>query len=146
MHIGLWLGYQILFRHKGKTMETASLYFILSISIAARVIGISFFCHPCIRFYFKVLSHCTFRETFAIEFQNWFVHKRIDSGAVSWNMASFVDFIFLWNETCKNCWNFFPFWWHQVFSITSVRNALGSSLNVLVTFRRTIFLISIDKL
>ena len=26
----------------------------------------------------------------------------------------------MWTEVCKNCWNLFRFWWHQVFSITSL--------------------------
>ena len=85
------------------------LFFLISlIGIVVSVIGMSFL-HLCFRFYIEVFSYCTLTETFAIGFQNWIGHEWIDFGVFCSEMASFVDFISVWTEICKNCSTFFFF-------------------------------------
>ena len=59
----------------------------------------------CFRFQIEVFSYCTLTETFAIGFQKGFDHEGIDFDVFCSKMASFVDFITLRTEICKNCWN-----------------------------------------
>ena len=108
-------------------------HFIVLMGVVSSVIGMSFFL-LCFRFLIEVFSFCTFTETFAIGFQNWFDHKWIDFEVFQWKMAFFVDFLSVWTDICNNCSNLFPFWRHQIFSIVSLRGILVCSLKMLVPF------------
>ena len=88
--------------------------FIVLMGIFVCVIGMSCF-QLCFRFLIEVFSYCTLTKTFAIAFQNWFDHEWIDFGFFCWKMASFVDFISVWTEICKNCSIVILFWGHQFF-------------------------------
>ena len=77
-------------------------YFFVLMGIVASVIGMSFF-QLCFRFQIEVFSYSTYTEMFAIGFQKWFDHGWIDFGFFCRKMVSFVDFISVWTEICKNC-------------------------------------------
>ena len=51
-----------------------------------------------------------------------------------WKMASFVDFISVWTEICKNCAFIILPWRHQFFSLFSFMGNLVCSLKMLVLF------------
>ena len=112
-------------------------HFIVLMAIVASVSGKSFF-QLCFRFWIEVFSYCTLTETFAIGFQKWFDHERIDFGVFCSKMASLVDFVSVWTEICKNCSFSFLFWQHQWFSIFRLRAILVCSLKMLVLFSRRI--------
>ena len=112
-------------------------HFLVLMGVVSVVIGMSFFL-LWFRFFIEVFSYCTFTETFAIGFQNWFDHKWIDFEGFQWNMAFFVELSSLWTDICKNCSNLFPFWRHQIFSKVSLRGIPVYSLKLLVLFSRRI--------
>ena len=89
-------------------------------------------------FRLKFFSYCTLTETFAIGFQKWFDHERIDFGVFCWEMAFFVDFISVWTEVCKNCSIVVLFWRHQIFSMFCLWAVLVCSLKMLVLFSHMI--------
>ena len=89
-------------------------YFIVLMGVVASVIGICFF-QQCFRFWIEVFSYCTLTETFAIGFQKWFDHEWIDFGVFCWKMASFVDFICVCTDICKNGSIVILFWRHRFF-------------------------------
>ena len=133
----LWPAAQIWFRHKWKKLVTASLLVLY------------FVWYSCVRYWneffsavFHVLdwsfSYCTLTEFFAIGFQKWFDHEWFDFGVFCWKMASFVDFISVWTEICKNCSIFILFWRHDIFSMFSLRGILVCSLKMLVLFSHRI--------
>ena len=111
--------------------------FIIMMNLVSSVVGMSFF-HLCFRFWVEVFSNCTFTETFASGLQNWFDHKWIDFGGFFLNMVIFVDLLSAWTEVCMNSSNLFPFWLHQVFSITSLKDTLVCCSNVFVLFSQKI--------
>ena len=113
------------------------LYFFVLTGVVASVIGMSFF-QLCFRFWIEVFSYCTLTETFAIGFQKWFDHEWIDFGVFCWKMASFVDFISVWTEICRNYSIFILFWRHEIFSMFSLRGILVCSLKMLVLFSHRI--------
>ena len=104
----------------------------------ALFIGISFF-DLWVRFWFEVFSYCSVTETFALGFQIWLNHERIDSAIFGWNMPRFVDLIFATSDCCKNCSNVILFWWHQMFSIVSRRSNLVRFFNPGVHFCHKVF-------
>ena len=123
IHKGIWL--QLFF------------YFIVLMGINASVMGRSFF-QLCFMFWIEVFSYCTLTETFAIGFQMWFDHEWIDFGFFCWKMASFVDFLSVWTEMCKNCSFLILCWRHQFFSIFRLRGILVCSLKMLLLFSHRI--------
>ena len=76
--------------------------FIVLVGMVASVIGMSFF-QLCFMFEIEAFSYCTLTETYAIGFQKPFDHEWIDYGVFCWEMASFVNFISVWTEICRNC-------------------------------------------
>ena len=100
MNEGIWL--QLFF------------YFSVLMGIVASVMGMSFF-QLCFMFWIEVFSYCTLTETFAIGFQKWFDHEWIDFGVFCWKMASFVDFICVCTDICKNGSIVILFWRHRFF-------------------------------
>ena len=118
--------------NEGNWLQRLFQFFVL-IGVVSWDIGMSFFLF-CFKFLIEVLSFCTFTQTFAIGFQNWFDHKWIDFEVFQWNMAFFVDFSSVWTDICKKCSNLFPFWRHQIFSIVSLRGILACSLRMVVLF------------
>ena len=76
--------------NEGKWLQVLFHFFVLMGKVSWDI-GVSFFL-LCFRFLIEVFSFCTFTETFAIGFQNWFDHKWIDFEVFQWSMAFFVDF------------------------------------------------------
>ena len=72
---------------------------IVLIGVATSDIRRSFFSYV-LGFRLKFFSYCTLTETFAIGFQKWFDHERIDFGVFCWELAFFVDLISVWTEVC----------------------------------------------
>ena len=127
MHTCLWTGAQIWFRHKRRKLVTAS-------HLLHCIDGYS-----CLRYWneffsavFQVLDWISLVLRFAIGFQKWFDHEWNYFGIFCWKMASFVDFISVWTEICKNCSIVILFWRHQLFWVFSLRGILVCSLKMLV--------------
>ena len=55
-----------------------------------------------------------------------------------WELASFVDFLFVWTEICKNCLIVALFWGHQILLMFSSRGILVCSSKMLVFFSQMI--------
>ena len=83
-------------------------YLIVLVRIVVSVNGMSFL-QLCFRFFIEVLAHCTLTETFAFGFQKYIGHEWIDFEVFCWKLVSFINFISVWTETCKNCSHFFFF-------------------------------------
>ena len=113
-------------------------YFFVLIGIVASVLGMSFFL-SCV-------------SGFRLKFSRialWWKRLQLDSrsdlaanGSIlrffCSKMASFVDFISVWIEICKNCSIVIRFWRHQNFSMFSLWGILVSSSKMLVLFCRRI--------
>ena len=130
--------------NEGKWLQVLFHFFVLMGKVSWDI-GVSFFL-LCFRFLIEVFSFCTFTETFAIGFQNWFDNKWIDFEVFHCNMAFFVDFFSVWTEICNNYWNLFPFWRDRILSEVSLTEILVCSLKMLVVFWPLDFVVSIDKL
>ena len=138
MHICLWPGAQIWFRHKEKKLVEAShllhcidgyssfRYWNESFSALFQVLDWSFLEMP---FYGNA---CNWIPKVTWTRMDWF------RGFFCQKMVSFVDFISVWTEICKNCSSLVLFWAHQVFSMLSLRGFLVCSLKLLVLFRHRI--------
>ena len=108
MHTCLWPDSQILFRLKRKKLATASLLFFFSLTgIVASVVGMSF-CHLCCRFKVEVFSYCSFTETLALGFQNWFDHACVFLEFFLEYVSS-LEFLSALTGTCMNCSIVFSF-------------------------------------
>ena len=105
MHTCHWPGAQIWLRHKWKKLVTAC-FLVDCVDW-----------YSCLRYWneffaavFQVLDWSFLvlhsDETSAFGFQKCFDHEWIDFGVFCWEMASVVDFISVWTETCKNCSTF----------------------------------------
>ena len=116
--------------NEGNWLQLLFCFFVL-IGMVASVIGMSLF-QLWFRFQIEVFSYCSLTETFAIGFQMWFDHERIDFGVFCWELASLVDFIYVWTEICKICSILIICWRHQFFSMFSLGCILACSLKLLV--------------
>ena len=132
MHTCLWPGARIWFRHKWKKLVTASpLLHCID-------------WHSCFRYWNEFFLSCVsgFRLKFSrialwwksLQLDSRNGHERIDFGVFCSKMASFVDFISVWTEICKNCSIVIRFWRYQFFSMFSLRGILVCSLKMLVLF------------
>ena len=112
-------------------------YFIVLIGIVASVIGMSFFSAV-----FQVSVWSFLVLNFNGNVCNWIpevIWPRMGRFTVFCSkMASFVDFISVWTETCKDCSIVIRFWRHRIFSMFSLRGILVCSLKMLVLFCRRI--------
>ena len=106
-------------------------------NLVSSIVGMSFF-HLCFRFWVEVFSYCTFTETFANGLQNWFDHKWIDFGVFFWTWLFSLTYYLHWLKFARIAQFLFPFWRHQVFSITSLKDTLVCCSNVLVLFSHKI--------
>ena len=111
--------------------------FIMLMNLVSSIVGMSFF-HLCFRFWVEVFSYCTFTETFANGLQNWFDHKWIDFGVFFWTWLFSLTYYLHWLKFARIPQFLFPFWRHQVFSITSLKDTLVCCSNVLVLFSHKI--------
>ena len=138
MHTCLWPGAQICLRHKWRKLVTASL-------LLPCIDGYS-----CLRYWneffsavFQVLDWSFLVLHFDGNVCNWIpkvIWPRMDWfwGFFCWKMASFVDFICVWTEICRNCSTVILFWRHEIFSMFSLRSILVCSLKMLVLFSHRI--------
>ena len=136
-HTSHWPGAQIWFRHKWRKLVTAPLLLHCIDWYDCLRYWNQFF-PLCFRFWIEVFSYSTFTETFAIRFQKWFDPGWIDFGVFCWEMASFLDFISVWTEICRNWSVVILFWRPQNLSIFSLRGILVCSLTKLVLFSHRI--------
>ena len=108
-------------------------YFIVLMGIVASVIGMSFFSAV-----FQVLNWSFLVLHFDGNVCNWIPKviwpRMYWFWGFCWKMASFVDFISVWAEICKNCSFVILFWRHEIFSMFSLRGILVCSLKMLVLF------------
>ena len=137
MHTCLWSSAQMWFRQRRRKLVTASplLHCIDEYS--------------CLRYWneffsgvFQVL-HWSFLVLLSDgNVCNWIpkvIWQRMDWFWVfCWEMASFVDFLIVWTEVCKNRWIVALFWGHQIFSMFSSRGILVCSSKMIVFFRHMI--------
>ena len=126
-----WPGAQIWFRHRWRKLVT--------VSLLLHYIG----GYSCLRYWnefflgvFQVL-HWSFLVSLSDgNVCNWIpkvIWQRMDWFWVfCWEMASFVDFLFVWTEICKNRWIVALFWGHQIFSMYSSRCILVCSSKMIV--------------
>ena len=129
MHTCHWPGAQIWFRHKWRKLATASLLL---------------FCidwYGCLRYWneffpavFQVLDWSFLVLLFDGNVCNWIpkvIWPRMDWFWVfCWELASVVDLISVWTESCKRCSIVFLFWRHQIFSMFRLRGILVCSLKM----------------
>ena len=109
-------------------------YFIFLIGIVVSVILRSFFSPA-----FQVLDGCFLVLHFDGNVCKWIPKNIWPQMDWFWiffclKMASFVDFISVSIEICKNCSIVNRFWGHQIFSMFSLRGILVCSLKMLVLF------------
>ena len=114
-------------------------YFIVLMGMVDFVVGMRFL--SCVSGFILKFSRIAFwRKRLHLDSKNdltrnvfyWF------SGFFCWKMASFVNFISVWTEICKNCSIFILFWRHQVFPMFSLRGILVCFLKMLVLFSHRI--------
>ena len=137
MHTSLDPGIQKLLRHKWRKLNTACLLLHC------------FDGYSCLRYWnefflavFQVLDWSFLVLLFDGNVCNWIpkvIWPRMDWFWIfCWKMASFVDFISVWTEICKNCSIVVLFWRHEIFSMFSLRGILVCSLKMLVLFSHRI--------
>ena len=136
MHTCHWPGVQIWLRHKSRKLLSASLLFHYFDGCSCRGFWNEYFSAV-----FQILDW-----SFLLQFDgivcNW-IPKVIWTlmdwfWDFWWKMGSFVDFISVWTQICKNCSIVVLFWPHQIFSMFSLRGVLVCSLKMLVLFRHRI--------
>ena len=114
MHTCLWPGAQICFRHKWKELVTASLLLHCMDWNSCFRYSNEFF--PAV---FQVLDWSYLVLHFDWKVCNWF--PEVIWPRMNWfwgflfKMASFVDFISIWTEICKDCSIVIIYWRHQFF-------------------------------
>ena len=137
MHTCLWSSAQMWFRQRRRKLVTASplLHCIDEYS--------------CLRYWneffsgvFQVL-HWSFLVLLSDgNVCNWIpkvISQRMDCFWFFWReRTSFVDFLSVWTEICKNCLIVVLFWGHHIFSMFSSRGILVCSSKMLVFFRHMI--------
>ena len=123
MHTCLWRGAQTSFRHKWRNLVTAFL---------------SLHCidgYSCLRYgneFYSAVFHNIYWSFLVLHFDwkvcNWIpnvVWPRMDwFSGFCWKMASFVDFISVCTDICKNGSIVILFWRHQFFSIFRLKGIL----------------------
>ena len=138
IHTYLWPGAQIWFRHKRRKLVTASL---LLLCIGG---------YSCVSYWNGFFLSCV--SGFRLKFSRialWPKRMQLDSKSdlatnglildfFCLKMASFVDFISVSIDICKNCSFVNRFWGHQIFLMFSLRGILVCSLKMLVLFSHKI--------
>ena len=112
-------------------------YFIVLIGIVASVIGMSFFFSCVSGFRLKFSRIALWRKCL-----QWDSKSDLTTNGLilwfyvffCWKMASFVDFISVWTEVCKNCSIVILFCLHQFFSKFSWRGILVCKIKNALTF------------
>ena len=108
MHTCHWPGAQIWFRHKWWKLVTASFCLLVLIGKVVFIIEMSFF--SCgLGFRLKFSRIALWRKRLQLDSKNSLATNGFFLGVFCWKMASFVDFISVWTEICKNCSTFFFF-------------------------------------
>ena len=137
MNTCLWPGAQMWFRQRWRKLVTASVLFHF-------IDGYS-----CLRYWneffsgmFQVLDWSFLVLHSDGSVCNWIpkvIWQRMDWFWVfCWEIASLVDFLFVWTEICKNRLIVALFWGHQIFSMFSSSGFLVCSSKMLVYFRQKI--------
>ena len=131
MHTCLWPAALILFLLKWRNLATASL--LLHYNNESSFLGCWNEFFPSV---FQVLGWCFLVLHLYGNVCKWtpkLIWSQIDwFWGVFLNMVISVDLLSAWTEVCMNSPNLFPFWRHQLFSITSLKDTLVCCSNVLV--------------
>ena len=137
MHTSLGPGAQMLFRRK-RTKLDKSIFCSHFVGDFSCVVEWKEFPWPlgCVCVWKNCF--CIVSETIAIGFQIWLELEWTDFFLLLWEGAFFVV-ILAWTTVRNNCSIVFLFWWHEVFSMISLRVFVIYYLNAPVIFSHSIF-------